>query len=495
MTQNLVTLVGLLRPLLHDPESNWSKIVELLKSNNKLAEFEVARHLVQKNVQSTIEARLLHLDPSIRIEGLKMMGLCYGRSVATNILRKMIKDPNLKVREQCCKIIDELMISDVAIPHKKYSPRTSRIILPGGWNVTGWTFGVSINSNDLPKPAKTSPKKLKQAVFKLPQLNSISAALTLFEIPSTGALRRLCRPGVGVGAPYVSFEIPKASGAKRTITAPRKKLRQVQRIILKEILQRVPVHPAAQGFVRGRSTVTNASLHQQPLLIIKFDLHEFFPTVHYSRVVGLFEQLGYPIKTAKVLAKLTTHLRCSDSGSVYYPGVLPQGAPTSPAISNLVCRRLDSRLAGLAKQVGATYSRYADDMTFSFSQEPNNIGRILWWIDQICQQEGFAENIKKRRILRKGQKQAITGVVVNNGVHLPRIAKRTFRAVLSNCRNFGIESQSRGIPHFRSYLIGFASYAKMVQPEYGAKLLTEVRELLRSQPAKKSGVLFIVDGE
>ncbi|MEZ4408066.1 MAG: reverse transcriptase family protein [Polyangiales bacterium] len=247
-------------------------------------------------------------------------------------------------------------------------------------------------------------------------------------------------------------------------------------------MSKLPTHDAAHGFVPGRSTITNAAPHQGAVLLVKTDLRDFFPTVHYRRVAGLFAQCGYGEEVASLLAALTTHRPRLANGRVVWPGALPQGAPTSPAIANLVCRRLDARLAGLAARVGATYTRYADDLTFSFRAEPSKgVGRFFWWVDQVCQQEGFVENVAKRRVLRPSNQQRVTGVVVNAGMTVPREARRAFRATLANCRRHGIDAQARGREGFRAYLQGFAAYVKMVQPEHGAALVREVRELLRAE--------------
>jgi hypothetical protein len=231
--------------------------------------------------------------------------------------------------------------------------------------------------------------------------------------------------------------------------------------------------------VGKRSTVSNARPHLGAAVLVKTDLRDFFPSVHYRRVIGFFLQLGYSAEVATLLARLTTHRQKLPDGRIAWPGALPQGAPTSPALANLVCRRLDQRLAGLARKVGAVYTRYADDLTFSFRSEPEvNLGRFFWWVDQICQQEGFAEHPGKRRIMRPAGQQRVTGLVVNRAVSVPRAARRRFRAILSNCRRQGVASQARGREDFADYLRGFAAYVAMVQPEQGRKLLAEVRKLL-----------------
>jgi hypothetical protein len=158
---------------------------------------------------------------------------------------------------------------------------------------------------------------------------------------------------------------------------------------------------------------------------------------------------------------------------------MPQGAPTSPALSNLVCRRLDARLTGLAGRNKAVYTRYADDLTFSFQEVKGiDLGRFRWWVDQVCHQEGFLVNQKKFRVIRASQRQLVTGIVVNDELRVPRDERRRFRAVLHNCRKHGVESQARGRADFAGYLRGFASYVHMVDPDEGAELLKEVAALL-----------------
>ncbi|MCA9683301.1 MAG: RNA-directed DNA polymerase, partial [Myxococcales bacterium] len=163
---------------------------------------------------------------------------------------------------------------------------------------------------------------------------------------------------------------------------------------------------------------------------------------------------------------------------VVWPGQLPQGAPTSPALANLACRRLDARLSGLAAKLGARYTRYADDLSFSFhdrrAAESLEIGRVFWWIDQILQQEGFAEHPGKRQVLRPNRRQMVTGLVVNQKPTIPRDLRRRFRATLHNCKVHGVASQARDRDDFVDYLRGFAAYVQMVQPDLGAAWLAEI---------------------
>src|SRR5207248_1706229 len=162
-------------------------------------------------------------------------------------------------------------------------------------------------------------------------------------------------------------------------------------------------------------------------------------------------------------------------------------AATSPALSNLVCRRLDARLDGLAKRTGGVYTRYADDLTFSLRKADVNLGRFRWWVDQICHQEGFHINHRKFRVVRASQRQMVTGIVVNDALRIPREDRRRFRAILHNCKVHGVESQARGRANFPGWLRGFASYIHMVHPEEGEKLLAQVAELLGVEDEESGG--------
>jgi hypothetical protein len=349
----------------------------------------------------------------------------------------------------------------------------------GGYNPTGWAFGTFANDRGAAR-AKPKPPSRPAALeaLGLPKLASRAAVAKLVGVPED-ELPKLMRPGTAKGSGYVEFEIPKAKGGTRRISAPRAPLRKVQRILLEQILDKVPMHDACHGFVAGRSTVTNARPHEKAAIVVKLDLKDFFPTVHYRRVKGLFEHLGYGAEVAGTLAGLTTHRPKLKKGAVVWPGMLPQGAPTSPALANLACRRLDRRLHSLAAKYGAVYTRYADDLTFSFAEVPDvRLGRFLWWVDGICQQEGFTERADKRRILRAKHQQRVTGLVVNERVNVPRADRRRFRAILHNCAKHGVASQAKGRDDFEAYLAGYAAYVHMVDPALGKRLAALVARLL-----------------
>ena len=221
---------------------------------------------------------------------------------------------------------------------------------------------------------------------------------------------------------YKRFFMPKKSGGERLISAPMPRLKSAQHWILENILGVIPVHDAAHGFVPGRSIVTNAACHVGRSLVVNWDLKNFFPTVTYPRVKGMFKSLGYPEKVATVLALICTEPDADEvelDGERYFVHTserhLPQGAPTSPAITNILCRKFDARLQGTARSLGYTYSRYADDMTFSASDQSSveKLNQLIWRVRAVVGDEGFEIHPDKLRIMRKGGRQEVTGLTVN----------------------------------------------------------------------------------
>ncbi len=472
---SLAALLFELKPLLEDRERNFDRIVELLEKHRNLAEYEVARFYVSRHWLDPISKRLASIDPRERLRGVQLIPLLFARATAAQQLRRMVKDPDNAVASSARAGVHALGITDVAPPDRRAPPpRYPGPMAVGGWNPSGWSFGL--DRDNWAFRANRATKKTPPAA-NVPLLKTKKDLATLLGVKPT-KLHSLSRPGNGPGSGYVEFEIPKRTGGVRRISAPRAPLKKVQRAILDEILAKLPTHPAAHGFVEDRSTVSNAAPHVGAAIVLRIDIENFFPTVHYRRVFGFFFS-HYGEEVSKLLAQLTTHRPKLEDGTVVWPGALPQGAPTSPAIANLVCRRLDARLAALATKASANYTRYADDLTFSFREQPARLGRFLWWVNAILQQEGFAENFKKRRIMRKGNRMAVTGLVVNEKVGIPRDERRKFKAILANCKHHGVESQARGRENFAAWLRGYAAYVRMVHPKLGEKWQQDIEELLR----------------
>ncbi|MBN2495256.1 MAG: RNA-directed DNA polymerase [Deltaproteobacteria bacterium] len=292
---------------------------------------------------------------------------------------------------------------------------------------------------------------------------------------------------VDTGSHYHFWTVPKRSGGERLISAPKPDLKKAQRWIAEHISERLPIHGAAHGFVAGRSTVTNARLHAGAAVVVKFDLEAFYPTITFPRVKGLFRKAGYGEQVATVLALLCTESpreQVALKGKLYYvavgPRSLPQGAPTSPSITNAICLRLDARLAGLARAAGWRYSRYADDLTFSWHRRDAAapVGRLMRMLGRIGSDEGFALHRKKTRVLRSGRRQKVCGLVVNAAgdgqprARVPRKIVRELRAAIRN-RELGREGWDESLAE----LAGMASYVHMADPKKGRAFLDRIAAL------------------
>lgn len=221
---------------------------------------------------------------------------------------------------------------------------------------------------------------------------------------------------------YVTFTIPKRSGGERTISAPTAATKALQRRILHRLLDRLPAHPAAHGFERGRSIVTNAAVHRDPAVLVKLDVEDFFGQTRMSRIRRYWRVIGWDREAAAVLTRLTTHA-----------GGLPQGAPTSPRLANLVNVRLDARLDGIARSRAAVYTRYADDLSFSFAADDGAaVRQLIHAVSRTVWAEGrYRLHVhRKVEVRRRYERQAITGLVVNGGLpRLDRERRRWLRAV------------------------------------------------------------------
>lgn len=283
---------------------------------------------------------------------------------------------------------------------------------------------------------------------------------------------------------YTRYEIPKRSGGRRVILAPKSELKAIQRKIYHEIVNRVPVSAAAHGFVPDRSIVTNARPHSGKAVVLNIDLKDFFPSITFPRVRGLFIRWGYSFTIASVLALLCTEYErkpFQQGEGKFYISLgarhLVQGAPTSPALANHIAWNLDRRLAGLAKSFDFTYTRYADDLTFS-GDNPDHALRILDVAQRIISEEGFRVNAAKTRLYRPSSRQIVTGIVVNDGTSTPRDLRRRVRAILHQAEKTGLAAQNReGRDNFRAYLQGLIGYIHEANPDQARGLLEKLKAI------------------
>lgn len=265
--------------------------------------------------------------------------------------------------------------------------------------------------------------------------------------------------------------VERPGAVPRLLEAPTPLLRHVLRRLLDEVLVWVPAHDAAHGFVRGRSALSHARLHVGAAQVVSLDLRHFFAAVTAARVWGLWTLVGYPEGVATLLTGLTTHRTPVHllMARLRAPH-LPQGAASSPALANLVCARLDRRLAGYAAALDATYSRYADDLTFS---GPADLAapRLVRAVTAVVAEEGFAVNPAKTRVQRSSTRQQVTGVVVNSRTGVPREEEDRLRAVLHDAVRNGPDAANRGrVPDFRAHLEGRVGWVVSVNPVRGARL-------------------------
>ena len=229
------------------------------------------------------------------------------------------------------------------------------------------------------------------------------------------------------------------------------------------------------------------------------DLRDFFPTCGGIRIQNMFRTLGYPEAVADLLGGICSNQTplniWKDSGAgvdaerlaelrrLYARPHLPQGAPTSPALANISCYRLDCRLSALAESAGATYTRYADDLAFSGGADfQSRVERFAVHVEAVLWEEGFRVNHRKTRVMRRGARQRLAGLVTNGKVNVRRSDFDRLKAALTNCVRFGAESQNRERrPDFRSHLQGRVSFAAMINPAKGRRLRT-IFEQIRWEP-------------
>lgn len=280
---------------------------------------------------------------------------------------------------------------------------------------------------------------------------------------------------------YSYVWVPKSWG-RRLMEVPKLRLRAIQRRILREILDPVPVHRAAHGFRRGKSCRTYAEPHVGRKVVVRLDLRDFFPCIPVQRVHALFETLGYPHAVARLLAALCTNavpMSVARRGAASWIDAkrlglrhLPQGAPTSPALANLCALHLDLRLDEFAEAVEGTYTRYADDLAISGGEQMRrSAARVVALVARIAIEEGFELNHRKTRVMHASDRQSLTGIVVNEKVNVTRAEFDRLKAVLTNCVRHGPASQNRdGRADYRAHLAGRVAHVRSLNPARGDKL-------------------------
>lgn len=281
----------------------------------------------------------------------------------------------------------------------------------------------------------------------------------------------------------------KRSGSARLIEAPKPRLKKLQRRVLEGILDFIPPHEAARGFRRGSSVTAFIAPHVGKQIVLRLDLQNFFPSIRGRQVHAIFYTAGYPEAVAKLLAGLCWNA-APDEVWLDFPGTipadlsqlpiarryrdphLPQGAPTSPALANLCAFRMDRRLAGLAREAGAVYTRYADDLVFSGGEFfARRASPFVSHVSAIVQDEGFAVHPRKTRIMRQGVQQRAAGVVLNSRLNTPRRDYERLKAILhQSWRDAPAPPPGMSLEMYRFHLMGRIAWTASLNPSRGEKL-------------------------
>jgi len=316
------------------------------------------------------------------------------------------------------------------------------------------------------------------AILGLPLLTSASDVAAAVGIDERELAWLTYHRGTASLDHYSRFAIPKKRGGTRVISSPKARLRRAQDWLLETVLAPLPVHEAAAAFRPDLSVVDNAARHASRGVVARLDLKDFFPSITLPRVRRFFQGLGYSGGVATLFALLATEAPRAAvllDGQPRFVAIgersLPQGACTSPALTNLLCRRLDARLAGAAGALGFRYSRYADDLVFSHESADAPVGILLALARRIISETGFLINEEKTAVSRPQHRQVVTGLVVNEAPHVSRPDLRRFRAVLHRCETLGVAEVSRQMgKDARAYAGGYLAFLHMVAPEQAQRL-------------------------
>lgn len=347
---------------------------------------------------------------------------------------------------------------------------------------------------------ETAVEQIERVVFgglNLPAILSLNHLAVRTEVPYKVLRGIVDRSDHGT---YRKFSIRKRSGGRRFIHVPAPELGQVQRWINAYILRQVPAHSASFAFSPHSSILKCASRHCGAQWLIKMDITGFFESISEIQVYRVFEGLGYQPLVALELARIVTVAPASQSPRRHDPvwkvkrqntaipsysqevlGYLPQGAPTSPMLSNLVMRELDQEISTLARNAGLTYTRYSDDLTFSTRRKDfdrNQARSLIGNIESLLARNGFRPQHRKTVVIPPGSRKIVLGLLVDGDKpRLRREFKDFLRQHIYYLKKFGPAEHAKdrdfhSIWGMKSHLRGLIDFAHMIEPEYAKALLT-----------------------
>ena len=338
---------------------------------------------------------------------------------------------------------------------------------------------------------RQEPAPTRLAAVRLPRWPNVGRLADALGVPPPG-LWRLTLPThwqrqAPLGDQHYTYRLlPKRTGGWRLLEVPQPWLRALQRRVLDDLLSRIPPHEAACAFITDRTVVDHARTHVGQPVLLKFDLQDFFATVRASRVHATLRTLGLPSTVARSLTALCTTAtpepvleRLRHEGGLSWTqsqhlrdAHLPQGAPSSPALANLCAFRFDLRVAAFARELGARYTRYADDLVLSGGADLRaNRLRIEARLGATAREEGFALNHRKTRCAPQSRRQEVCGIVVNARPNLPRAEFDRFKAILHGCVRDGPAVHNRtGVADWREHLRGRIAWAAQLNPAKSERL-------------------------
>lgn len=266
---------------------------------------------------------------------------------------------------------------------------------------------------------------------------------------------------------YRTYSIPKKSGGKRTICQPSRKLKGLQSWILVTILDKIQVSPSCKGFRKGSSTLENAIPHIGANTVLNIDLKDFFPTVTDRQVFNIFKTIGYNNLISTVFTKICT-----------YEGKLPQGSPCSPYLANLSAWTLDLRIQGYVGKRGISYTRYADDLSFS-GLNPSKVVKIIPMIKTIVNDENFIVNHKKTRVTSSARAKTVTGLVINEDS--VGIGKQKYKILRAKIHHLTLPKEQKN-EELLNHVRGWLSYLNSVDKVKFNRAKKYIKELTKKHP-------------
>jgi retron-type reverse transcriptase len=346
---------------------------------------------------------------------------------------------------------------------------------------------------------KDSPEEYKKATIDYADCLLSQGLPVIFSLKHLGVLlnveyKEMCSLVHCTDGFYAYFLIKKRRGGYRRIVVPYENLKRIQRWILCHILSKVPVHQQCIGFVKGKNTLNNAKPHVGKEYIRKFDFKDFFESMNARQVYYVFRNVGYSPSVSHCLASLCT-LKIGDNKYDYLQPyqkkwfkdlhdtaipILPQGAPTSPALANIICNRLDKRFFCYAQKNKLTYTRYADDITFS-CDVPSQLPKVSF-VRKVVESEGLSLNDKKTGTYGRDSRQMVTGILIDGEkAHVPQKFRREIYRHLHFCKLYGAYEHFKHVApdksNPRAWLYGKIHYVNTVDPEEAKKMFALADEL------------------